>query len=380
MSEISPPVVQKHALANAVSEPRVTTTRVNRPNTSPKPTRTTTTRRPTGNQRKTSQNVAKSNDIPEHHPYRALIDGQYVPEKVTAKLWKLAQPVAAEILAADYTRRPDRTDTEAASRRSALSHYLVWLAETEPELLSTEPLEEYEIRRYLASDGRLRRSSHRSRVALQSILMRLRGAPAPRPVRQGEDPIIEPTDDVTFEYALSECENFRSPVTRANTRALLLLARGAGLDGTDLRWVCGNDIIRIPSAGLWVDVRNPENPRKVPILERFARELEDLALGRGAQPMISAGGTSPTNSSTPGEVAQVIRRHINRNGNTHHLNVQALRKAWMAEQLAANAPLLTLLAATGLDSLRTFDSLVKQHAPIPSTDPAHIAYELGGLS
>ena len=353
---------------------------MNRPNTIPKPTRTTTTRRPTGNQRKTSQNVAKSNDIPEHHPYRALIDGQYIPEKVNAKLWKLAQPVAAKILAADYTRRPGRTDTEAASRRSALSHYLVWLAETEPELLTTEPLEEDEIRRYLASDGRLRRSSHRSRVALRSVLMAFRENPAPRPTRRGEDPIIEPTDDVTFEYALQECATFHNPVTRANTRALLLLTRGAGLDGTDLRWVCGNDITRIPSAGLWVDVRNPDNPRKIPILERFARELEDLATAREERPMLAATSGVPINSSTPGEVAQVIRRHINRNGNKHHLNVQALRKAWMAEQLAANAPLLTLLAATGLDSLRTFDSLVKQHAPIPSTDPSHIAYELGGLT
>lgn len=352
---------------------------MNRPNTSSKPTRPTTPRRPTGNQKKTSQNVAKSNDIPEHHPYRALIDGQYVPEKVNAKLWKLAQPVAATILTADYTRRPGRTPTEAASRRSALSHYLVWLAETEPELLTTEPLDEDEIRRYLASDGRVRRSSHRSRVALRSILMSLRGAPILRPVRRGEDPIIEPTDDVTFEYALSECATFHNPVTRANTRALLLLTRGAGLDGTDLRWVCGNDITRIPGAGLWVDVRNPVNPRKVPILERFANELEDLAQARDAKPMISADGKCPTNSSTPGEVASVIRRHINRNGNKHHLNVQALRKAWMAEQLAANAPLLTLLAATGLESLRTFDSLVKQHAPIPSTNPSHIAYELGGL-
>ena len=358
----------------------VTSTPVNRPNTSSKPTRPTTPRRPTGNQRKTSQNVAKSNEIPENHPYRTFIDGLYTPEKVNAKLWKLAQPVAAEILTADYTRRPDRTHTDAASRRSALSHYLCWLADQNPQLLATDALDEDAIRRSLATESRMRRSSHRSRVALRSVLMAFRGTPSPRPARRGEDPIIEPTDDVTFEYALQECATFHNPVTRANTRALLLLARGAGLDGTDLRWVCGNDITRIPSAGLWVNVRNPSNPRKIPVLERFAKDLEDLALGRGTQPMISAGGTSPTNSSTPGEVASVVKRHINRNGNKHHLNVQALRKAWMAEQLAANAPLLTLLAATGLDSLRTFDSLVKQHAPIPSTDPSHIAYELGGLS
>lgn len=100
---------------------------MNRPSTSQAPKKTSKTRRPTGNQRNTSQSVARSNEIPEKHPYGALIDGQYIPEKVNAKVWKLAQSVAAEIVAADYTRRPDRTHTEAAYRRSALSHYLVWL-------------------------------------------------------------------------------------------------------------------------------------------------------------------------------------------------------------------------------------------------------------
>ncbi len=357
---------------------RVTHRKVNRPKTNSKTTRLTKTRRPTGNQRKTPTPVAASNAIPEDHPYSALIDGSYKPEGAPAKLWKLAHPVAVGILTADHTRNSKRSKTEAASRRSALSHYLVWLADTDPELLASEPLDDDEIRRYLSSETRMRRSSHRSRATLRSVLNSF--DPKPKSVvRKGEDPIIEPTDDVTFEYALSECAHFRSPVTRANTRALLLLARGAGLDGTDLRWVRGIDIIRIPSAGLWVDVKNPDNSRKVPVLERFARELEDLAVARKEQPMVSENGNYPTNSSTPGEVAQVIRRHINRNGIKHHLSVQSLRKAWMAEQLAANAPLLTLLLATGLDSLRTFDSLVKHHAPLPSTEPSHIAKELGGL-
>ena len=79
--------------------------------------------------------------------------------------------------------------------------------------------------------------------------MSFRKKPAPTPVRRGEDPIIEPTDDVTFEYALGECAHFRNPITRANTRALLLLCRGAELDGIDLRWICGTDITRIAGAG-----------------------------------------------------------------------------------------------------------------------------------
>jgi hypothetical protein len=50
----------------------------------------------------------------------------------------------------------------------------------------------------------------------------------------------------------------------------------------------------------------------------------------------------------------------------------------MAEQVASNVPLLTLLKAAGLKSLRSFDDLLAEHAPLPGTNEQHIAYELGG--
>jgi hypothetical protein len=36
------------------------------------------------------------------------------------------------------------------------------------------------------------------------------------------------------------------------------------------------------------------------------------------------------------------------------------------------------LKAAGVKSLRSFDDLLAEHAPLPSTNDQHISYELGG--
>jgi hypothetical protein len=75
----------------------------------------------------------------------------------------------------------------------------------------------------------------------------------------------------------------------------------------------------------------------------------------------------------------MITRALNRAGYTHRIQVSGLRKAWVAEHISSNAPLLTLMQAAGVNSLRAFEDLLTDHAPLPPTDPAHIAYELGAI-
>lgn len=316
--------------------------------------------------------------IPEGHPYAGVADGSYIPEGADPKAWRLAVPVVQELLLADFRNRPTLDRRNHLTRRSALSRYLVWLAENEPDLLTSEPLDTDEIRRYLATDSMMRRSSHRSRVALQSILMSFRFDPKSKqkPEPSGS---IPPTSDDTFELALSESKHFRNPTTRANARALLLLSRAAGLDGADLRFIRGCDITKVPGAGTWVTVTNPTAPRRVPVLSRYAGLLEDLAEARDERPMLSADGEVPIDPSNPGHIASMISRSLRRAGHAGRIQVIGLRKAWIAEHIGANAPLLTLLQASGLKSLRSFEDLLNEHAPLPSTKDAHIAYELGGL-
>lgn len=316
--------------------------------------------------------------IPEGHPYAGVADGSYIPEGADLKVWRLAMPVVQELLLADFRNRPTLDKRNHLFRRSALSRYLLWLAENEPDLLSSAPLDTDEIRRYLATDTMMRRSSHRSRVALRSILMSFRFDPKKKLPTEPSGS-LPPTPDDLFELALNETTHFRSPVTRANARALLLLCRAAGLDGADLRFVRGTDIVKIPGAGTWVVVTNPSAPRRVPVLTRYAGLLEDLGAARGERPMLTADGEIPIDPSNPGQIAGLITRSLKRAGHSGRIQAIGLRKAWIAEHIGANAPLLTLLQAAGLKSLRAFDDLLNEHAPLPSTNSAHIAYELGGL-
>jgi len=55
-----------------------------------------------------------------------------------------------------------------------------------------------------------------------------------------------------------------------------------------------------------------------------------------------------------------------------------LRKAWLVEHVAANVPIPTFLAAAGLRSLRSLESLLR-YAPRPPSSKVHLAYELGRI-
>lgn len=315
--------------------------------------------------------------IPAGHPYANVTNGSYAPEDADPDAWNTARPIAAALLESDHDRRPYQDPRTARTRLSALCRYLTWLAADNPELL-TDPLDPDQIRRYIATDGMQRRSSHRSRTAIKSTLTSFTPAKS-RPTasdREGTSPV----SDELFERALAETGHFRNPVTRANTRALLLLSRAAGLDGADLRHVRGSDIHTIASAGTWINITNPKNARQVPVLTRYADQLEDLAAGRGERPMLAAEGTAPIDPSTPGQLAGMITRAVKRSGHDGLIQVSGLRKAWIAEQISSNAPLLTLMRAAGVNSLRAFEELLTDHAPLPPTNPAHIAYELGGIT
>jgi hypothetical protein len=108
---------------------------------------------------------------PEGHPYLKVISGDFAPSRGSEAAWKLAKPIAEQLLLTDYAKRDSNEDQQSAlSRISALCLYLVWIAENVPEHLLNNPMDHDEIRRYLATDGMTRRASHRSRVALGSTL------------------------------------------------------------------------------------------------------------------------------------------------------------------------------------------------------------------
>jgi hypothetical protein len=317
-------------------------------------------------------------ELPAGHPYLAVGGGKFMPDGANPTYWALTKPIAAKLLLENFLRRQDRDDSQSAfSRRSCLCRYLVWVAENDPDLLTTDPLDLDEIRRYLATEAVARRATYRSRQALGVILRSFRpGTPksiVPRPTS------IPPVEDDLFEHALAVVANFRGALTRSNTRALLLLSRATGIDGYDLRYVIGNDVVKKPGAGTWVRVRAPHREREIPVLARFADQIEDLALAAGDHPMISKETMTPVESSKTSHIVINLNRAISKSGRSGSFQVAGLRKAWIAEQLACNAPLLSLVPATGLTSLRAFEDLFREHSPKASTNPLHLARELGGI-
>lgn len=331
------------------------------------------------------------------HPYRAVAEGTYLPKIVdtsdpgSVACWDAARPVAVAILTAalDGPHSP----VSLPSARAQLCTYLHWQARQDIDFLTTSSvpdvvqvvLADAEIDRYLATDGAARRNSHRSRVAMRSMLASFRAAyptqfPPPRTRRRGApaDPILAPVEDWQADIALDVCRTLRNPGTRNNARALILTCRGTGADGGDLRHIRGTDIARRPGAGTWTTMTTPNRARDVPVLARYADALEDLAAGRPERCIISD-VPAPCDPSAPSQLAGVINRALHRAGYDFTVSPERLRKAWLCEHLAANTPLNTLLAAAGLKTLHSIEGLLANWGPPVPTRPEHLAYELGGL-
>jgi hypothetical protein len=320
--------------------------------------------------------------MPEGHPYRALAEGAYRPAHAADdERWELARRGAERILAADAPLAEDDRGY-VASERNALCALCYWAARDGEEALCPDALlDEATIQRFVADDGPTRRASHRSRVALASSVRRFRRAfPELFPQRRRPseaDPVLAPLEDWQFDAAWEETRGFRSAETRLNLRAMLLLGRGAGLDGAEMCFASGADVRHEPAAGTWVVVRRPGREREVPVLARYGPLLEDLAHARKERCLV-ADVPAPCNSSQPGQLARVLSRALARHGRGFKVSPEMLRKAWLVEHVAANVPVPSLLAAAGLGSLRTLERLLP-YAPRPPSSKAHFAYELGGV-
>lgn len=301
--------------------------------------------------------------------YRETVESGYWP-KVAAdrSQWRSAMPLFLEMLQALPERSEPGSWRRLASMRASIAGYLYWLAGEDPGSLNADrALDEVPIQRYLHS-GLTRRVSHRSRVSLGSPIRQFRAGfpdlfPPVRPVPPA--PELEPVSERDFGLALRVCQTFRSPATQRHTTAYLLLARGAGLGGADMRFVAGTDIRRGAAGALWVSVRRPGHERDVPVLRRFSRQLEHLARLAGEQSLLVA-APPPTVEGQPNEMTSMIERRCRAGMPGLLVSAQRLRKAWIAEQLS-NMPLGALLEAAGLNSFRAVDGLI-EFCPPPRSD------------
>lgn len=317
--------------------------------------------------------------LPEGHQFRAVADRSYRPKKApNLEQWERAFPLYVEILAADPRRLTDNWRL-LTTRRATLARHLYWLADDYPDDLNPDfALDDMQVTRSAAcSEGH---TSERSRAAYMSQIRSFRaGFPELFDVRRrvAQAKQMEPVSDREFAVALQAAETFRSPATQDRVRALLLLCRSAGADAGDCRYVTGTDVYRRPGAGLWVRLSRPGRAREVPVLERFAPPLEELARKAKAG-LLVAGGAPPAPISSCNELTDMLKRRMKGQYPGLLISPMRIRKAWLLEQLQTWEKLNAFLQVAGLRSMHSVEDL-QRRCPPPPADPADLAAILGGV-
>lgn len=318
--------------------------------------------------------------LPVGNAYRAVAEHSYRPKVAPDDAqWERALPLLLQILAAD-PRRFTEAPRLLNGRRAALSRHVYWLAGEDPGKLNPDfALDEVQlVRSALNSEGH---TNQRSQASYKSQLRSFREGfpdlfPAPRLNRPGG--ALSPISDQDFAIAWQGASTFRSQETCRAIQAMLLLARGAGVDGVETRFVAGSDVLRRPSAGLWVRIGGGARPREVPVLVRFQGDLQRLARIAGAAPLLG-GGSVPTAYGRANELSDTLKRRLRPMYPRFMVSCSRLRKAWLLEQLRHWPELQIFLHAAGLKSMHGLEHLLEL-CPAVAAEPAEVADALGAVS
>lgn len=323
--------------------------------------------------------VAALMALPEGNKYRLVAEQRYRPRTAPDdRQWERALPLLLEILAADpkrFSQSPRLLD----GRRAALARHVYWLAGEHPDKLNPDfALDEVQlVRSALNSEGH---TTRRSQTSYKSQLRSFQaGFPKLFPVRRRKPSggSLAPLSDQDFEIAWQGATTFRNQETCRAIQGMLLLARGAGLDGVEARHVAGTDIVRKPEAGLWVRVDAGRRRREVPVLARFQLDLEQLAGLAGSGPVIG-GGTLPTPYGRPNELSDLLKRRLRPMHPGFEISCVRLRKAWLLEQMGTLEGLQIFLRAAGLKSMHGLEDLLAR-CPVVEADAGRDARVLGAV-
>ena len=323
--------------------------------------------------------VAALMALPEGNKYRLVAEERYRPVFAPDDdQWRRCLPLLLEILAAD-PKRFSQSQRLLDGRRAALARHLYWLAGEYPDKLDPDfALDEVQlVRSALNSEGH---TTERSQTSYKSHLRSFRtGFPELFPVRRRKRSggAMAPMSDDDFEVAWQGASTFRSEETCRSLQAMLLLARGAGVDGVETRYIAGSDVVRKTGAGLWVRIDAGRRQREVPVLARFQADLERLAQRAGAGPLIG-GSALPTAYGRSNELSDVLKRRLRPMHPGFEISCVRLRKAWLLEQLGTMTELQIFLRGAGLKSMHGLEDLMAR-GPVVLPDAHRDAVTLGGV-
>lgn len=226
--------------------------------------------------------------------------------------------------------------------------------ELEPDLLLLPQV----IERFIVSSSFSEPTRRTLRTNLRFVAARVvvQTSPPPVALRRERAKVPYTSDEIVSWLALADTQPTRLRRMRAN--ALICLSAGAGLTGSDLRHVCGTDVI-CRSGGLLVRVSGGHK-RTVPVLSKYHERLVSSAEFFCDRYLVC--GTDPNrhNVTTP------LIGSLSGGTDLGRLSVARLRATWLS-CLAAQIGLKAFMDAAGITCSQRLGDIVSHLDPVDET-------------
>jgi hypothetical protein len=291
-------------------------------------------------------------------PPSAAVIAAYRPSSVSDAAGAFARQVVAE--AAPERPARARALLLAASRLAAFGDH-VGLDLEAGVLLHSAVIE-----RFVVTDGRTFSPATRRtlRTNLRHLTRALAAHPQPAPVALPRERAKPPYSDAQIAAYLA-CAQAQSTITRRmHGGALICLGAGAGLIGSELRHVTGEDVLE-RSGGVLVEVSG-RRARAVPVLGRFHEPL--LAAAAFAKDGYLLGGEDPLRKNLTAQIAALFC-----DSSLPRLDTGRLRSTWLCEA----AQLIGLHAFMAAAGVRCSQRLGDIAACLPAPSEAELTALLG---
>lgn len=230
-------------------------------------------------------------------------------------------------------------------------------------ILSPEVVEHYAAQALTGRSG----ATYRADLRRLGPALTTRAAWPPRPAALASRQVAAPYTDDELEGLWRAVDRQPTAISRQRGRALYLLGAGAGLDGRWVTTVAAADVLTDDGV-LIVSVGEP-HPRGVPVLDRFAGRLNELAdeIGSG-----SLTGLNPADKNAASQALVKLKLPPG----VARPSLRRLRATWLRTHLERRTRLPELVAAAGLMGLTVLSDLVASLEPLPTGQAAR---EVAGL-
>jgi hypothetical protein len=276
-----------------------------------------------------------------------------------------AARVAREVVARCRPKGPSRARALLWSC-SALAEWAITVGmDLRPSSLLSEATIERHVATAMTEATDSSRRTRRANLRFMARTLGLRLLPEPPPISRSGPALPYSRAEIDAYLSLAH----HQPSSRRRVlESMIGLGAGAGLDGHDMRYVTGDDVIW-RSGGLLVVVGQGRE-RTVPVMQQYRQLVAVCAACAGKAYMV--GGLSPVRKNVTTPVLERTRggAHLER------LSVARLRSTWLSHQLEAIG-FHGLMAAAGLKSSQRLFELAAALEPLAEDELVSL---LGGTS